>query len=280
MTNREKRKQIAEETLSILKEGQYKNSKNEIIDIDNMVRKTVKNTKLVTPQDSYQLSQMVKPNGENETIIEVVNTTTLKAVQTLLEEGFENIAALNFASAKNPGGGFLNGSNAQEENLARNTALYESLTSKMEMYEHNRKLNTCLYSDYMIYSPNVVVFRDDNGNLLDKPYQVSIISSPAVNAGVVRTKEPMANKNRINLVMEKRMEKILSLGIIENHDAIVLGAFGCGVFKNNPDFVARTFKKLLLNNPKIKNQYKKVVFAVLDTSQDKSLFNKFKGILG
>ncbi|PGP11929.1 TIGR02452 family protein [Bacillus cereus] len=279
MGKREKFANIAKETLEIVKNGLYVNDMKEEVVIEDTIKRSVANTILYTPKDTDALLTQIKQDGTNETIIEVTNDSTLNVAKRLRREGFDKVLALNFASARNPGGGFLNGSSAQEESLARSSALYETLISKREMYEYNRKLKTCLYSDYMIYSPNVPVFRNDEGNLLDEPYIVSFVTSPAVNAGIVRSKESMVAQNQINQVMKKRIEKILSLGIHHGYETIVLGAFGCGVFKNNPKDVAEYFKEAIHNNPKLQNQYKKIVFAVLDFSEQKQIHNTFNNVL-
>ncbi|WP_259391506.1 TIGR02452 family protein [Paenibacillus sp. 1011MAR3C5] len=126
----------------------------------------------------------LKAERSYDTIIEVTEETTLAAAARLAKEE-EEICCLNFASAKHPGGGFLTGARAQEESLARASGLYPTIVQMKEMYSHNAWQRICLYSDYIIYSPKVPVFRDDSGVLLDKAYPVSIITSPAVNAGVV-----------------------------------------------------------------------------------------------
>ena len=113
--------------------------------------------------------------------------TTLAAAERLAE--FRPLC-LNFASAKNPGGGLLSGSQTQEESLARSSGLYATLLPMTELYAYNRHLGTSLYSDYMIYSPDVPVFRSDSGLLLEVPYLASFITAPAVNAGAVEKNEP------------------------------------------------------------------------------------------
>ena len=144
--------------------------------------------------------------------------------------GETRVLALNFASAKNPGGGFLKGSQAQEESLARASGLYACINPIQTGYEANRRNASCLYTDHMIYSPDVPVFRDDDDLLLDHPYLVSFLTAPAVNAGEVRLKEPG------NVVPDRggdavgRMEKVLSLAVVHGHEVLVLGAWGCGVF--------------------------------------------------
>lgn len=98
--------------------------------------------------------------------------------------------ALNFASARHPGGGFLGGSQAQEESLARASGLSPCLNQFQEMYDTNQRFSSCLYTDHMIYAPDVPVFRDDDDRLLEEPFLVSILTAPAVNAGAVRRNEP------------------------------------------------------------------------------------------
>ena len=272
---KEKLKQIGQETLAIIQKGFYLNSKGEKINIEDKVKTMIQNTILVKPKDGDILINKIKTENRYETVFEVKNKTTLEAAKDLLNEGFKKVIALNFASAKNPGGGFLNGSNAQEESLVRSSALYASISQQSEMYEANRKTKTCLYTDYMIYSPDVPVFRNDQGELLDEPFLVSFITAPAVNTGVVKSREPYITQSRIDSVMKKRIEKILAVALHQEYDNIVLGAFGCGVFRNSPKTVAAYFKEVLTQNPRFENKFKKVVFAVLDHSEQKQTYQAF-----
>src|SRR5262249_35909581 len=106
---------------------------------------------------------------EHVTSIEVTAETTLAAARRLCEKN-ESVLAMNFASTKNPGEDFLNESQTQEESLARSSALYESQLRGRAMYDANRECGTCLYTDHMIYSPRVPIFREDAGGLLESPY--------------------------------------------------------------------------------------------------------------
>ncbi|MGB3642217.1 MAG: TIGR02452 family protein, partial [Rivularia sp. (in: cyanobacteria)] len=181
---------------------------------------------------------------------------------------------------KNPGGGFLNGSQAQEESLARATGLYPCISQMIEMYEKNRNYSSCLYLDDMIYSPQVPVIRDDNDQLLDKPFLISILTVPAVNAGAVRKNGKKQEMNKIESTMLQRTEKLLSVAAFNNYKVLVLGAWGCGVFKNNPDDVAGYFHYHLVENPKFSGLFEKVVFAVLDNTKDESVINAFRKKFG
>ncbi len=130
MINRAERTKIAKETLEILEKGFYKNSKAEIVQIDDTLKFAMTNTKLyISNMFKSVFSQRDKLVNKRELgskiIFEVRNETTLNAARRLIcEEGFNNVICLNFASAKNPGGGFLKGSGAQEESLARSSGLY------------------------------------------------------------------------------------------------------------------------------------------------------------
>src|SRR5205823_257311 len=131
--------------------------------------------------------------------------------------------------------------------------------------EANRRFGSCLYTDHMIYSPRVPVVRDDEGALLDGPYAVSFLTAPAVNAGAVKDHE----RGLIEATMLGRMEKLLSVAVVHRHDTLVLGAWGCGVFKNDTGRVAGWFHRHLVEGATFRGAFKKVVFAVTDWSEDR-----------
>src|SRR4030095_3387218 len=121
--------------------------------------------------------------------VEVQNETTFAALARLVGSN-GHLAGLNFASAKNPGGGFLNGSLAQEEALACASGLYPCLLQAPEYYERNRANRSALYLDLAIFSPLVPFFRNDAGTLLEKPVLASVSTAPAPNAEAIAHKEP------------------------------------------------------------------------------------------
>ena len=122
----------------------------------------------------------------------------MEAVRLLAAEGRTDIGVLNFASAKNPGGGFLNGAKAQEESLTVSGALYPTLTAHPEYYEANRANRSMMYLDYGIYSPEVVLFRDGAFRLTDTPVRADVLTLPAVNMGQVLLKgEDAAQARRV-----------------------------------------------------------------------------------
>lgn len=254
-----RRIEIAKDTLEILEKGFYTNNKGEKIDLSHIQKNALENTRLYKPDSLDEMRAENKYANNFETRYEVTSETTLDAVRRLARDGEENVMCLNFASAKNPGGGFLGGALAQEECIARATGLYPCLLQANEYYEYHRKLNTCLYSDHMIYSPQVPILKTEGGELLDEVVCTNIITSPAVNAGAVRKNEP-GNADKIIPVMRKRIEKLLTLCLHHKHAVVVLGAWGCGVFRNDPEEIAELFKEALTGN--FASQFKRVVFAV------------------
>ena len=102
-----------------------------------------------------------------ETRVQVANETTLMAARRLTDAG-ERVLALNFANGIHPGGGFLNGARAQEEVLCRYSALYATLEGD-PMYAAHRRGSQRDSTDWAILSPDVPVFREDQGTALDAP---------------------------------------------------------------------------------------------------------------
>lgn len=260
--NRAGRKIKAEETVKIFEDGFYYDKNNCRVELKTDIDNSVKNTVHYTSEDLDELNDNVVLDKNFDTIFEVTNEDSISAILRLSKN--EEVMCLNFASAKNPGGGFLNGSLAQEESLALSSGLHESQMSVFEFYEMHRNMKSCLYTDHMIYSPNVPVFRDHTTELLSEYQQCSFITSPAVNLGAVKRNEPN-NVDSVQKVMSKRIEKLLSLSYAKKDDTLILGAWGCGVFQNDPNDIAKLFKSHFDN--KFKNQFKRVVFAIYSKNE-------------
>lgn len=270
---RSSRAETATETLQILSQGGYSLSKTRRITIAEDLKFARKNSVLYTSEAGDQAIQkcdeMLSGMSHVTTKFKVVNLTTLAATKQCLTQGTKEVLALNFASAKHPGGGFTTGSQSQEESLARATGLYACISPHEIMYTTNKQFGSCLYTDCMIYSPQVPVFRDDDDQLIAEPYLVSFISAPAVNTGVVAFKEPQ-NVPQIEEVMLRRIHKILAIAVIHHHKNLVLGAWGCGVFKNEPQQVANWFYRHLVTG-KFKNVFTQVMFAIFDSGKNKHI---------
>lgn len=115
------------------------------------------------------------------------------------------------------------------------------------MYNRTDFAKNPFYDHYVIYSPDVVVFRDDNGELLDKPYTCSILTSPAVHANAVN-RYRLGREGQIKEVMWERILKVLGVAHQHGHDALVLGAWGCGAFGNDGNMIAGLFNQVLTDN--------------------------------
>jgi uncharacterized protein (TIGR02452 family) len=279
MANRSQRAAIAAETIAILEQGWYE-TESQRVEIGPLIASAVERSVHFQPADFGRVLAERDQRIAARTIagpptFQVVNCTTLAAARGLVDaEPQADPFCLNFASAKNPGGGFLGGSQAQEESLARASGLYRMLERYPEIYDANRVHDSCLYLDHMIYSPRVPVFRDDDDRLLDRPYQVTFLTAPAVNRGAVAKNEP-ENVPRIAPTMLSRTEKLLSIAAIHGHDTLVLGAWGCGVFRNDPVDVASWFHQHLVQNPAFAGAFRQVVFAVLDRDEKLGSYRAF-----
>lgn len=206
--------------------------------------------------------------------IQVENTSSLAAARTLTGAGHD-VCVLNFASAKNPGGGFRTGARAQEESLCCASALFACLDGD-RMYEHHRARHDPLYTAWAIYSPGVPVFRADDGRLLEAPWHAAFITAPAPNAKVVLERDA-SRTQEIAEALRTRVWRVLGIAAGHGHDALVLGAWGCGVFGNSPAQVAALFDEALRGD--FAGAFSRVTFAVLDSSDERRFIGPFESLV-
>ncbi len=166
----------------------------------------------------------------------------ITTIACVLENAGKKMIVLNFASAKNPGGGYVTGANAQEESLCRCSMLYYTIRECEEYYSANRNHKGADYTDGMIYSSNVPVIRNDSGELLENPVLCDFITCPAVNR---RAAGAYISGEKLNAAMERRIDGITALALSKNPDVVVFGAFGCGVFGNRRETVYPLFEKAI-----------------------------------
>ncbi len=270
----------AKETLVIMEHGYYHLNDKKIA-LNDALSASMAGSRLYTPDELDNLMKEIAPRiaTENkETKIIVQNSTVLKAASSMVLQG-EKVGCLNFASAKNPGGGFLGGAIAQEESLALSSSLYGTLMANFGMFEYNRNRPTMLYSDHMIWSPEVIFFRNDDGDLLEQPYHVSVVTSPAVNVGAILNVRP-EELPYAESAMLQRMDKVLALMYHAGMDHLLLGAWGCGVFRNDPRKIAAYFASYLAPGGKYSRCFKSVIFAVLDRKEDGDNIQAFTSAFG
>lgn len=209
----------------------------------------------------------------------VTAESSMEAAHRLVTAEAGAVAVLNFASARNPGGGYVNGAQAQEEALCRSSALYTCLLRAPDFYAHHRANGDVFYSDRVIHSPAVPAFRDDRGTLLEVPYAVGFLTSPAPNAGVIARTMP-EESHRVGAALDTRAERVLEVAAAHGYRRLVLGAWGCGVFMNDPARVASAFARLLTGDGRFAGAFDEAVFAVLDRRADSPTRAAFTAAFG
>ena len=187
----------------------------------------------------------------------------------------DKVAVLNFANPVNPGGGVTVGAMAQEECLCRSSNLYKCISHQNvygEYYAYHQRRGDHLYSDRLIYTENVVVFKNDDPvpSLLPKKqwFQVDVITCAApnlrskpsnkYNSGDGDKSVSISDKNLLEL-HKKRLRRMLDVIVLEGAENVILGAFGCGAFMNKPEVVARAAKEVIVD---YMYAFKNIEFAV------------------
>jgi uncharacterized protein (TIGR02452 family) len=272
-----KRIAIAQDTIKILEQGCYLSPEGKQVNIDRQLASCIAGTAYYEPETLLAIQEnmlSVTAKFSNTEFMVRNETTLMGSERTARSQKFAKIGVLNFASAKNPGGGFLRGSQAQEESLARSSALYKSLLKCPKYYEYHRSHKSLLYSDRLIYSPGCSVFRKDDGTLLEEPYLVDFITSCAPNAGQIWRQE-LESAEKIRETLYGRGAKLLALAADKGCDVLILGAWGCGVFRNDPSMVAQMFADFLMPNSQFWGRFKTVLFSVFDRSQEGKIFAEF-----
>jgi len=258
-------------TVSILRAGGYTAPSGGHVDLRAALDGCVVGTVEYRPERQVDLPS-TRRNAR--TIITVENDTVLEIGRRMAADG--PVAALNFASATSPGGGFLSGARAQEEAIARSSGLFAALEGRA-MYDDPRHSRDAMYSDYVIYSPDVPVFRLDSGELLEQPWPLSIVTCPAVNANGLRKYSP-ARMGEVEALMTARMAKMLSVAANHGPRRFILGAWGCGAFGLDPEMMARVFDEML-RGP-FRGVFSEIVFAITDWSPERRFIGPFKRRFG
>lgn len=203
-----------------------------------------------------------------------------------------HVAVHNFASASNPGGGVVNGASAQEECLCRCSGLYFCLNSPIMwdgFYKPHRDAHDPIHNDDIIYTPGVTVFKTDTASpqLMNESewYDVDVITCAApnlrdqpsnrYNTGDGNKQVVMKDKDLLAL-HEKKLRRILEVVLSEGCDTVILGAFGCGAFQNNPEVVALANKNVIKD---YLHAFKNIEFAVYCSPRDDRNFKIFERVL-
>ena len=200
---------------------------------------------------------------------EVTEDTTFHCAQGLVQEG-KRVAVLNFANPVEVGGGVKRGAMAQEECLCRSSNLFLSLDQYLfdrTYYKWHKRNCGDMFSDRLIYSPGVTVIKSDDTIpvLLDEPFQVDVITCAAP---FLRYGEALASEQELEEICRRRIRNILEVAMLRGVDRLVLGAFGCGAFGNDPRLMSRAFYNLLIHDG-YAAYFERVVFAIKAGGRDR-----------
>ncbi|KAF8173220.1 hypothetical protein K438DRAFT_1920949 [Mycena galopus ATCC 62051] len=263
---------IAKATLDVISSGKVA-VKGSVYDLNGLMAESKQQTAYYSPDSLLSTWRSFSPAQPHptavNTIMEFLETTTLDAARNAgLQGRMRPIGVLNFASADQPGGGFINGATAQEESIARSSTLYASLmtpTAQQFYTLHTEDPRDGFYTHAMVYSPHVVVFRSDDGDLVP-PMEIDVLTSPAVHAGLIRRHTSGAAVERdIKRAMRERMARILFLFERRQVQNLILGSFGTGVFQNDVDIVAEIWAELLFgHSARFAHSFHYIAFAVKD----------------
>jgi uncharacterized protein (TIGR02452 family) len=264
--------EIAKQSLAACDAGYYTAGQGERVEIGDALRASIAGTAMYERGRSV----LVPPVRGGATSITVTGETTIDALVRLAPAG-GHLGCLSFASAKRPGGGFLNGAQAQEESLARASGLYPCLHGQPDYYARNKAFGSALYLDLVLYSPRVPFFRDDRGGWLPAPVLASVITAAAPNVTALREADRF-DEGDVAEVVANRSELVLAVAAHHRIDRLVLGAWGAGVFGNDPEAVAAVFRELL-RGP-FAGAFTEVVFAVLGTRETSANHRAFAEAFG
>lgn len=226
---------------------------------------SVAGTKLYAPGKALTLD-LTPPHGDGKPAVKVKATDTVSAI--LDSAGHGKVAALDFASYRHPGGGYSNGAMAQEEALCSESNLYNILNEHWgRFYNPNKNsLNDSLYTSKAMYVPGVIFQRGRAKSVAD----VIVCAAPNVGAA----KKARVPEEECRQALAERIETVMAIAADQQVDCLILGAFGCGVFKNDPEQVARMFLKWLDAHP---GHFREVIFAVMKGGSNLGVFKETYG---
>lgn len=255
-------------------------------DLTNAVAASKKKTEVVYEDDYPEFDASVLKDTE----ITVTFHRTYEAAMLLRKEHPDaRIAVMNFANAFHPGGGVANGAGAQEECLCRCSTLFPLLyrrTLRDTFYEYHNKRNSAKASDSLIYTEDVVICKTDENlpKRMKKEDWVKVdvitIAAPDLRSKSNIHFELVGNGAYMNDAELfgyhiKRAIHMLTVAAAKKVDILVLGAFGCGAFENNPEVVARAYKMALQEFPKV---FEKVEFAVYCSPNSDKNYEVFRSV--
>ena len=256
--------QLGRSAVEAARLGYYVNANGDQVDWGDAVQAACEAKVSIAPMSRLPV---MAARDSIETLVQVTNETTLQAARRLVERGLRPLA-LNFANGIEPGGGFLGGARAQEEVLCRSSALYATLVGDA-MYQHHKGRPLPDSTEWAIYSPDVPVFRTDAGGVLDKPWLLSFVTCAAPYA-------PAVGQPASRDLLRGRICRMLEIARGYGHQTLVLGAWGCGAFGNDPHDTASDFRAAL--ESEFDGAFLEVVFAITDWSPERRFLGAFRDV--
>lgn len=227
----------------------------------------------------YEIGKVPKPVSEpreKPTAVHVWNGDCLVAAKKLLDANFRRVVVLNMANATNPGGGYLGGDGAQEENLHRRST-YSAVLG--DPYKMTGAQIIELYPIYVkaVYSPGVQVFRGEERlgyPLLDTPFFVDMLAVAAVRNPALALPDTNTMAKVPEALMKNLIGHMLQVAALHEADALVLSAFGCGAFRCPPRHVAALFREEILRQASTQgNRFGIICFAIFEDHNSKQSHN-------
>ena len=256
---------LGESAVKAVSLGEYQVAgKLTAVDWSVLVRNAYNKKESISPQAGLP---DFKANDFLETRIQVTNETTLLATKRFVDAGLKPLV-LNLANGVNPGGGFLHGAIAQEESLCRSSALYHTLLGDA-MYEAHRKRPLPDSTEWAIYSPEVPVFRTDDGITIEQPWLMNVLTCAAPYA-------PTVGRLQSAELLRLRINRVLSIARAYSYSSLVLGAWGCGAFGNDAVLTAQHFRTAL--EGEFNGAFSDIVFAITDWSPERKFFGPFSEV--
>ena len=269
---------IRENSIRVFEDTLYRINQDDSLKENTFI--SIKGQKLIKEND------VVSYNAKKYNTPCKIYVTTNRTMEAAADYYGSKIAVLNFASATTPGGGVRKGSSAQEEALCRVSNLYLCLTDKKlweSFYQKNRDAKNNIHTDDIIYTPDVMVIKNDDYKTLQESdyFRVDVITCAAPNLREVPANsfnrdegEPIQlSDEELYKVHYKRAIKIMEIACANNVEVLILGAFGCGAFRNNPNVVAKAYKDAVEH---FRHAFKEIEFAVYCPPKDPTNYNEFR----
>lgn len=265
----------ADRTKQILRTGSYGTARG-TVDLQPLLAASLAGNRLVRPHEWPEILReaTARCTHSSPAPLAVTSESTLAAIARLAGAGMTSVAALNFASARRPGGGWDTGARAQEESIARASGLIRGLEAAPDYYAANRRQHHLFYTDHAIWTPSVPVFANDDGELLETPLAVGMITMPAPNIGAMHPPTP-SDLEALPGVWRQRIRCVLALAIVQQVQHLILGAWGCGAFGNDPQLVAGYFRDVLADGEPWRNGFESLTFAIYDKSKGQACLQAF-----